>query len=132
MNSKLISVWILTTYLAVLLSWGDALHRLPCFGHHHSTIEKASVADTDNLCCGHHHLRCHQSENPKPPAEFCESASSEDGPCLICEFFAKYHASVGTFELAKTADPHRAQVYPDHRAANSAIIPPAARGPPLS
>ena len=132
MNIKTLTTWLLVGYLAGLLSCGDALHRLPCFGHHHSSIEEVSTTETTNQCsCSFHATEC-RSDDSTTDFEVASSDTTDNHTCLICEFFDEYQASVAPAVQPPVDFPNFTHYSCDFQAVVLDKTPSVARGPPVA
>ena len=132
MNTKAFKTWLLITYLAVLLSSGDALHRLPCFGHHHAVTAEDRVADSSGQCsCSFHASACSDGES-QAVGQLVPAESRENHSCLICEFFDEYQASIAPSVNVPMESPYCAWFQCEVRSVTVEQTIAVARGPPVA
>lgn len=142
MNTNSLAIWLLVTYLAALLSCGDALHQLSHLRHHHGSVrcEKSESGAADSAVAGHTHKRrccCQHFEAPlanrdaEIAAEISDSDAQDDEHCLICDFFDEYQASVCQIDFCGFHLPCFNRYCWEVGDAKLVLVPKTARGPPL-
>ncbi|MEC9092726.1 MAG: hypothetical protein VX438_08480 [Planctomycetota bacterium] len=130
MDFKSIKTWSLVSYLAVLLSCGEALHQLPCFGHHHSCaagVELNEAGFSTGCSCGNHG----EFTSPTGEAQLNDPKTGRFGECLVCGFFDEYQTVMFSLEIELTDLPCSDQVFFDFGWFQSVAINAVARGPPI-
>ena len=105
MNIKSLSSWLLVFYLALLLSCGEGLHRVPFLGHHLSSGSVSENRGHATTCQCRFHAQCHPGGNSSGPLIEEAGPAGEIEPCLICEFFSEFQALEIPFETPSDETP---------------------------